>query len=176
MTDIFKRLRENPGPLGQFADYAEGYFVFPKLEGPIGPRMKFQGREVIFWSANDYLGLCNHPEVLEADAKAAAEYGMFYPMGARAMSGETDQHQQLERELAEFVKKESAYLLNFGYQGMVSTIDALVGRHDVIVYDADSYDYQRIFGLFMQQPQRQWRIGTYHAATHKIVTDRDVIS
>ncbi len=139
MTDIFDRLRQNPGPLGQFADYAEGYFVFPKLEGPIGPRMKFQGREVVFWSANDYLGLCNHPEVLEADAKAAAEYGMFYPMGARAMSGETAQHQQLEQELAEFVQKESAYLLNFGYQGMVSTIDALVTRHDVIVYDADSH-------------------------------------
>lgn len=139
MTDIFDRLRQNPGPLGQFADYAEGYFVFPKLEGPIGPRMIFQGKEVIFWSANDYLGLCNHPEVLEADAKAAAEYGMFYPMGARAMSGETEQHQQLERELAEFVGKEAAYLLNFGYQGMVSTIDALVGRHDVIVYDADSH-------------------------------------
>ena len=139
MTDIFDRLRQNPGPLGQFADYAEGYFVFPKLEGPIGPRMKFQGKEVIFWSANDYLGLCNHPEVLEADAKAAAEYGMFYPMGARAMSGETEQHQQLERELAEFVEKEAAYLLNFGYQGMVSTIDALVGRHDVIVYDSDSH-------------------------------------
>lgn len=139
MTDIFDRLRQNPGPLGQFADYAEGYFVFPKLEGPIGPRMKFQGREVVFWSANDYLGLCNHPEVLEADANAAAEYGMFYPMGARAMSGETEQHQQLERELAEFVGKESAYLLNFGYQGMVSTIDALVSRHDVIVYDADSH-------------------------------------
>ena len=139
MTDIFDRLRQNPGPLGQFADYAEGYFVFPKLEGPIGPRMKFQGKEVIFWSANDYLGLCNHPEVLEADAKAAAEYGMFYPMGARAMSGETEQHQHLERELAEFVEKEAAYLLNFGYQGMVSTIDALVGRHDVIVYDSDSH-------------------------------------
>ena len=139
MTDIFDRLRQNPGPLGQFADYAEGYFVFPKLEGPIGPRMRFQGREVVFWSANDYLGLCNHPEVLEADAKAAAEFGMFYPMGARAMSGETAQHQQLEKELAEFVGKESAYLLNFGYQGMVSTIDALVGRHDVIVYDADSH-------------------------------------
>lgn len=139
MTDIFERLRQNPGPLGQFADYAEGYFVFPKLEGPIGPRMKFQGREVVFWSANDYLGLCNHPEVLEADAKAAAEYGMFYPMGARAMSGETAQHQQLENELAQFVQKESAYLLNFGYQGMVSTIDALVTRHDVIVYDADSH-------------------------------------
>ena len=139
MTDIFDRLLQNPGPLGQFADYAEGYFVFPKLEGPIGPRMRFQGREVVFWSANDYLGLCNHPEVLEADAKAAAEFGMFYPMGARAMSGETEQHQQLEKELAEFVGKESAYLLNFGYQGMVSTIDALVGRHDVIVYDADSH-------------------------------------
>jgi len=139
MTDIFERLRQNPGPLGQFADYAEGYFVFPKLEGPIGPRMQFQGREVVFWSANDYLGLCNHPEVLEADAKAAAEFGMFYPMGARAMSGETEQHQQLERELAEFVNKEAAYLLNFGYQGMVSTIDALVSRHDVIVYDADSH-------------------------------------
>ena len=139
MKDIFDRLRQNPGPLGQFADYAEGYFVFPKLEGPIGPRMKFQGKEVIFWSANDYLGLCNHPEVLEADAKAAAEYGMFYPMGARALSGETEQHQQLERELAEFVEKEAAYLLNFGYQGMVSTIDALVGRHDVIVYDSDSH-------------------------------------
>ncbi|WP_285268805.1 aminotransferase class I/II-fold pyridoxal phosphate-dependent enzyme [Kaistella rhinocerotis] len=139
MTDIFERLRQNPGPLGQFADYAEGYFVFPKLEGPIGPRMQFQGREVVFWSANDYLGLCNHPEVLEADAKAAAEFGMFYPMGARAMSGETAQHQQLERELAEFVNKEAAYLLNFGYQGMVSTIDALVSRHDVIVYDADSH-------------------------------------
>ncbi len=101
--------------------------------------MRFQGREVVFWSANDYLGLCNHPEVLEADAKAAAEFGMFYPMGARAMSGETEQHQQLEKELAEFVGKESAYLLNFGYEGMVSTIDALVGRHDVIVYDADSH-------------------------------------
>lgn len=139
MLDIFDRIRQNPGPLGQFADYAEGYFVFPKLEGPIGPRMRFQGKEVIFWSANDYLGLCNHPEVLQADAKAAAEYGMFYPMGARAMSGETEQHQQLEKELAEFTQKEAAYLLNFGYQGMVSAIDALVTRHDVIVYDADSH-------------------------------------
>lgn len=139
MMDIFDRIKQNPGPLGQFADYGEGYFIFPRLEGPIGPRMKFQGRKVIFWSANDYLGLCNHPEVLEADAKAAAEYGMFYPMGARAMSGETDQHLQLERELANFVNKESAYLLNFGYQGMVSTIDALTSRHDVIVYDSDSH-------------------------------------
>lgn len=137
--DIFERIKQNPGPLGQFADYAEGYFIFPRLEGPIGPRMIFQGREVIFWSANDYLGLCNHPEVKKADADAAAEFGMFYPMGARAMSGETEQHLQLERELADFVKKDSAYLLNFGYQGMVSTIDALVSRHDVIVYDSDSH-------------------------------------
>lgn len=137
--DIFERIKQNPGPLGQFADYGEGYFIFPRLEGPIGPRMQFQGKEVIFWSANDYLGLCNHPEVKEADAKSAAEYGMFYPMGARAMSGETDQHLQLEKELAEFVQKESAYLLNFGYQGMVSTIDALVNRNDVIVYDMDSH-------------------------------------
>lgn len=105
--DIFERIKQNPGPLGQFADYGEGYFIFPRLEGPIGPRMQFQGKEVIFWSANDYLGLCNHPEVKEADAKAAAEYGMFYPMGARAMSGETDQHLQLEKELAEFVQKKA---------------------------------------------------------------------
>ena len=139
MVDIFDRIKENPCPLGQFADYGEGYFIFPRLEGPIGPRMKFQGKEVVFWSANDYLGLCNHPEVKEADAKAAAEYGMFYPMGARAMSGETDAHLQLERELAEFVQKESAYLLNFGYQGMLSIIDALVSRNDVIVYDVDSH-------------------------------------
>lgn len=137
--DIFERIKQNPGPLGQFADYGEGYFIFPRLEGPIGPRMKFQGKEVIFWSANDYLGLCNHPEVKATDAKAAEEYGMFYPMGARAMSGETEQHLELERQLAEFVQKESAYVLNFGYQGMVSTIDALVSRHDVIVYDADSH-------------------------------------
>ncbi|MCW0485672.1 aminotransferase class I/II-fold pyridoxal phosphate-dependent enzyme [Riemerella anatipestifer] len=137
--DIFDRIKQNPSPLGQFADYGEGYFVFPKLEGPIGPRMKFQGKEVIFWSANDYLGLCNHPEVKEADAKAAEEYGMFYPMGARAMSGETPYHQQLEQELAEFVGKEASYLLNFGYQGMVSIIDALVSKNDVIVYDVDSH-------------------------------------
>ena len=137
--DIFERIKKNPGPLGQFADYGEGYFIFPRLEGPIGPRMIFQGKEVVFWSANDYLGLCNHPEVKATDAKAAVEYGMYYPMGARAMSGETDEHLALEKELAEFVQKESAYVLNFGYQGMLSTIDALVSRHDVIVYDADSH-------------------------------------
>ncbi|KAF5280745.1 hypothetical protein FQR65_LT14987 [Abscondita terminalis] len=138
--DIFERIKQNPGPLGQFADYGEGYFKFSaRLEGPIVRKCQFQSQRSYFWSANDYLGLCNHPEVIEADAKAATEYGMFYPMGARAMSGETDQHLQLEKELAEFVQKESAYLLNFGYQGMVSTIDALVNRNDVIVYDMDSH-------------------------------------
>ena len=137
--NIRERIKKNPGPLGQFADYGEGYFVFPELEGPIGPRMKFQGKEVVFWSANDYLGLCNHPEVKEADAQAAAEYGMFYPMGARAMSGETDKHKELENNLAEFVEKEACYLLNFGYQGMVSIIDSLAGKDDVIVYDIDSH-------------------------------------
>ncbi len=137
--DIFDRIKNNPGPLGQFADYGEGYFVFPRLEGPVGPRMKFQGKEVIFWSANDYLGLCNHPEVKATDAEAAAEYGLFYPMGARAMSGETKKHEQLENELAEFVGKKAAYLLNFGYQGMVSIIDALLSKDDVVVYDIDSH-------------------------------------
>jgi len=137
--DIFDRIKENPGPLGQFADYGEGYFIFPRLEGAIGPRMVFNGKKVIFWSANDYLGLCNHPDVIKTDAEAASQYGMFYPMGARAMSGETDQHLQLERELADFTQKESAYLLNFGYQGMLSTIDALVSRNDVIVYDVDCH-------------------------------------
>ena len=137
--NIKERIKQQPGPLGQFADYGEGYFVFPELEGPIGPRMKFQGKDVIFWSANDYLGLCNHSEVKKADAEAAAEYGMFYPMGARAMSGETDKHKELEKNLAEFVGKENSYLLNFGYQGMVSIIDALAGKDDVIVYDIDSH-------------------------------------
>jgi len=137
--DIFDRIKKSPGPLGQFAEYAEGYFVFPELEGEISPRMKFQGKEVITWSLNDYLGLGNHPEVRKTDAEAAAKYGMAYPMGARAMSGQTKYHAQLEQELADFVGKESAYLLNFGYQGMVSTIDAMVTKNDVIVYDVDSH-------------------------------------
>ncbi len=137
--DLFKRIKNAPGPLGQYADYAEGYFVFPELEGEIGPRMKFQGKEVIVWSVNDYLGLANHPEVREEDAKAAKNYGMAYPMGARAMSGQTKYHAQLENELAEFVNKEACYLLNFGYQGMVSIIDSLVSKNDVIVYDVDSH-------------------------------------
>ena len=139
MRDLFQRIYENKGPLGKWAEYAEGYFVFPKLEGPISNRMKFKGKEVITWSVNDYLGLANHPEVRKVDAEAAAEYGSAYPMGARMMSGHTDLHEQLEEELADFVEKEAAYLLNFGYQGILSTIDTLVGKDDVIVYDVNAH-------------------------------------
>ena len=139
MKDLFDRFYENKGHVGKWAEHAEGYFVFPKLEGPIGNRMSFMGKEVITWSVNDYLGLANHPEVRKVDAEAAAEYGSAYPMGARMMSGHTGLHEQLERELAEFVNKEYAYLLNFGYQGILSTIDTLVGKDDVIVYDVDAH-------------------------------------
>jgi glycine C-acetyltransferase len=139
MKDLFERIYNDKGPLGKWAKHAEGYFIFPKLEGPISNRMQFNGKEVLTWSINDYLGLANHPEVRKADAQAAADYGMAYPMGARMMSGHTKYHEQLERELAAFVQKDAAYLLNFGYQGMVSTIDALVTRNDVIVSDADSH-------------------------------------
>lgn len=127
------------GPLGQYGKEAHGYFMFPKLEGEISPKMKFRGKEVLTWSLNNYLGLANHPAVRKADADAAAEYGMAYPMGARMMSGQTSKHEELEAKLAEFVGKEDAYLLNFGYQGMVSIIDTLVGRNDVIVYDSESH-------------------------------------
>ena len=139
MKDIFERLKKDKGPLGNYADVAEGYFVFPKFEGQISNRMKFNGKEMITWSINNYLGLANHPEVKKADAESAAKWGMAYPMGARAMSGQTEKHEQLENELAEFVNKEAAYLLNFGYQGNVSIIDSLVTKNDVIVYDSDSH-------------------------------------
>jgi len=139
MKDLFERIIKDKGPLGKWAKQAEGYYVFPKLEGPISNRMKFNGREVITWSINDYLGLANHPEVRKADSEASSEHGMAYPMGARMMSGHTDYHEQLERECAEFVGKEAAYLVNFGYQGMVSAIDALVTKNDVVVYDMDSH-------------------------------------
>jgi glycine C-acetyltransferase len=139
VKDLFERIQKNKGPLGMWASQAEGYYVFPKLEGPLSNRMMFHGKEVINWSINDYLGLANHPEVRKVDAEAAAEYGAAYPMGARMMSGHTTKHEQLENELASFVKKESAYLLNFGYQGMVSIIDALVSKNDIIVYDVDSH-------------------------------------
>lgn len=139
VKDLFERIQKNKGPLGKWASQAEGYYVFPKLEGPLANRMQFHGKEVINWSINDYLGLANHPEIRKVDAEAAAEYGSAYPMGARMMSGHTSMHEQLERELAAFVQKESAYLLNFGYQGMVSIIDALVSKNDIIVYDVDSH-------------------------------------
>ena len=139
MRDLFERIYNDKGPLGKWASIAEGYFAFPKLEGPISNRMKFQGKEVITWSVNDYLGLANHPEVRKVDAEAALKYGSAYPMGARLMSGHTDLHDRLQNELAEFVSKESAYLLNFGYQGIMSTIDSLVSKNDIIVYDVDSH-------------------------------------
>ncbi|NQY05573.1 MAG: aminotransferase class I/II-fold pyridoxal phosphate-dependent enzyme [Flavobacteriaceae bacterium] len=139
MRDLFDKIYTDKGPLGKWADQAEGYFVFPKLEGEISNRMRFQGREVITWSVNDYLGLANHPEVRKVDAEAASQYGSAYPMGARMMSGHTELHEQLQDELAEFVEKEAAYLVNFGYQGMVSAIDSLVTKEDVIVYDVDTH-------------------------------------
>ena len=139
MQDLFDKIIQNKGPLGKWADQAEGYFVFPKLEGPISNRMHFKGKEVITWSVNDYLGLANHPEVRQVDKEAAAEYGAAYPMGARMMSGHTELHEQLENELAAFVSKDAAYVLNFGYQGILSTIDTLVSKNDVIVYDVDAH-------------------------------------
>lgn len=139
MADIFERLVKNYGPLGQHRERAHGYFAFPKLEGEIGSRMKFRGKNVIVWSLNNYLGLANHPIIRKADADASADFGLAYPMGARMMSGNSNHHEQLEQELAQFVSKEDAALLNYGYQGMVSIIDVLCSRHDVIVYDAESH-------------------------------------
>ena len=140
MVDIFARLEKNAGgPIGQYMSYAHGYFAFPKLEGEIGPHMRFRGKMMLNWSLNNYLGLANHPEVREADARGAAEFGMAAPMGARMMSGQTKYHEQLESELAAFVGKEDAFLLNFGYQGMISIIDCLLTPRDVVVYDAESH-------------------------------------
>jgi glycine C-acetyltransferase len=139
MQDLFDKIKNDKGPLGKWAAIAEGYYVFPKLEGPISHRMHFRGQEVIVWSVNDYLGLANHPEVRKADTTAASKYGSAYPMGARMMSGHTDLHEQLEQELAAFSQKEAAYVLNFGYQGVLSIIDTLVNKHDVIVYDVDAH-------------------------------------
>jgi glycine C-acetyltransferase len=139
MADLFERLLKNAGPLGQHRERAHGYFAFPKLEGDISSRMKFRGKDQIVWSLNNYLGLANHPEVRKADAEGAANYGLAYPMGARMMSGNSNLHEQLEAELAAFEHKEDAALLNYGYQGMVSIIDVLCSRHDIIVYDAESH-------------------------------------
>jgi glycine C-acetyltransferase len=139
MADIFEKLTRHNGPIGQHRERAHGYFAFPKLEGEIGNRMKFRGKEMIVWSLNNYLGLANHPEVRKTDAEGAAAYGLASPMGARMMSGNSNQHEQLEKELSEFVGKEDTALLNYGYQGMVSIIDVLCGRHDIIVYDAECH-------------------------------------
>jgi glycine C-acetyltransferase len=139
MADIFERLIKNYGPLGQHRERAHGYFAFPKLEGEISNRMIFRGKEKIVWSLNNYLGLANHPEVRKADADASSQFGLAYPMGARMMSGNSNQHEQLERELAAFEHKEDAILLNFGYQGIMSLIDLLCSRHDIIVYDSECH-------------------------------------
>lgn len=138
-VDIFDKVISHPGPLGKYQDRAHGYYMFPKLEGELGPRMNFMGKERLVWSLNNYLGLANHPEIRKVDAEAAKEWGLAYPMGARMMSGQTSYHEQLERELANFVGKEDAYLLNYGYQGMFSIIDAMVDRKDVIVYDSEAH-------------------------------------
>ena len=137
--DIFEKIKADKGPLGRHSDVEEGYFMFPKLEGEIAPLMKFRGKEVLTWSLNNYLGLGNHPEVRKADKEAAEKWGLAYPMGARMMSGNSSMHEKLEKELADFVQKESALLLNFGYQGVVSIIDALVDRKDIIVYDGECH-------------------------------------
>ncbi len=137
--DIFDKLRKDRGPLGKWSDVAHGYMMFPKLEGEIGPKMTFRGKERITWSLNNYLGLANHPEVRKIDAEASAQFGLAYPMGSRMMSGNSDYHEQLERELSAFEMKEDTFLLNYGYQGIMSVIDAICSRHDVIVYDAESH-------------------------------------
>ena len=139
MRDIFEKIRENKGPLGQYSNVGHGYFFFPKLEGPISNKMQFRGKDVLVWSLNNYLGLANHPEIREVDAKAAKDWGNAYPMGARMMSGNSNYHEQLEHELSSFAGKEDTILLNYGYQGIASTVDALVDRNDVIVYDSESH-------------------------------------
>lgn len=138
--DIFERIEKSTGgPIGQYREKVEGYYSFPKLEGEIGPHMRFQGKDVLCWSLNNYLGLANHPEIRKVDGEAAVRWGLAYPMGSRMLTGNSDLHEKLERELAAFEKKEAAFLYNFGYQGIVSTIDSLLSRHDVIVYDAECH-------------------------------------
>ena len=140
MLDIFDRIgRDSGGPIGQYAAQGFGYYMYPKLEGELGPHMVFNGKEVLNWSLNNYLGLANHPEVRKADAEGAAKWGLAYPMGSRMLSGHTALHEKLEKMFADFEKKEDAFLFNFGYQGIVSAIDTLTARHDVIVYDAEAH-------------------------------------
>lgn len=151
--DLFERIYNTEGPLQKFSKQAEGYFMFPKLEGPLSNRMNFKGKEVIVWSINNYLGLANHPDVRKRDADLAKEYGTAYPMGSRMMSGNTEIHEHLEEELADFVDKEDAILLNFGYQGILSAIDCVVSRRDVIVYDSSSHACI-VDGVRLHQGQR----------------------
>ncbi|HBH07741.1 MAG TPA: 8-amino-7-oxononanoate synthase [Flavobacteriales bacterium] len=139
MVDIFDKIKQNRGPLGQYSKVGHGYFFFPKLEGDISNKMYFRGREVLVWSLNNYLGLANHPDVREVDARASQEFGLGHPMGSRMMSGNTNLHEELEEKLARFAGKEAAILLNYGYQGMASAVDALVDRKDVVVYDSESH-------------------------------------
>ena len=154
MTDIFDKIKANRGPLGQHAKESHGYFTFPKLEGDIAPRMTFKGKEVLTWSINNYLGLSNLPEIRKADADAAERWGLGYPMGARMMSGQTSEHEKLERQLADFMDKDACYLLNFGYQGCMSAIEALVDRNDVIVYDSESHACM-VDGVRLHQGKRK---------------------
>lgn len=151
--DLFERILNNPGPLGKHSDVAHGYFTFPKLDGEIGPRMKFNGKDVLLWSLNNYLGLANHPDVRTADMQGAQEYGLAYPMGARMMSGNSNLIEDLEKELSSFVKKEDTMLMNYGYQGIMSIIDAMLTRHDVVVYDAESHA-SIVDGVRLHQGQR----------------------
>lgn len=139
MNDIFDKIRKDAGPIGRHAKASHGYFAFPKLEGELGSHMTFRGKEVLVWSLNNYLGLANHPEIRKVDAQAAKDWGLAYPMGARMMSGQTKYHEQLEDQLSEFMGKEDTFLLNYGYQGCMSCIDALLGRHDVLVFDSECH-------------------------------------
>lgn len=139
MNDIFDKIRKDAGPIGRHAKQAHGYFAFPKLEGELGSHMTFRGKEVLVWSLNNYLGLANHPEIRKVDGEAAAAWGLAYPMGARMMSGQTKYHEQLEDQLSDFMQKEDTFLLNYGYQGCMSTIDALLTRKDVLVFDSESH-------------------------------------
>ncbi len=152
--DLFERIKRDSGPLAQYADQAEGYYMFPKLEGELASRMTFKGREVIVWSINNYLGLGNHPEIRKVDAEASAKWGLAYPMGSRMMSGNTELHEKLEQQLAEFVHKKAAVLVNYGYQGIMSAITSMLGRHDVVVYDEESHACI-MDGVFMHPGERK---------------------
>jgi glycine C-acetyltransferase len=137
--DLFEKLQNRPGPLGEFTSNGYGYYTFPKLEGPLGPEMKFNDKDVIVWSINDYLGIGNNEKVREFDTRATEKYSLSAPMGARLMTGNSTEHEDLEKELADFVHKPDALLLNYGYQGIMSVIHCLVDRNDHLIYDELSH-------------------------------------